>query len=424
MTEAPRAAGLLPATRLPLLYFLVAHVSLASALATLVVQPGLPAGFFHHPRMIALIHLVTLGWISSSILGAFYIVAPLALGMPFRTSRKDWAAFAAYVAGVSGMVSHFWLGEYNGMAWSALLVAGGILHVGVRAWLGLPRSSVPWAIKLHVGLAFANIIAAAAFGMLIAVNRVFNWFLWPPMSVAFAHGHLAAVGWPLMMVVGLSYRLIPMIVPAAMPSGRTLAWSAVLLEAGVITLAVGLVRQSSVSLAGGLLILAGLVVFVTRVRRIVQQRRKPPAALPRPDWATWQTHVAFGWLIITAACGVLLLMPLPFQWMIPLGWIYGVSGLVGFLSQVVVGIQGRLLPLHAWYRQLQSVGKPPERSVHTLADPFLAKWTLVTWACGVPTLAGGLAFASSPAVAVGASVLLAGVSLNAMQAVTVTSSSR
>jgi hypothetical protein len=320
-----RPADLLPATGIPILYFAWAHLSLASAFATLLVLPGLPAGFFHHPRMIAVIHLVTLGWISSSILGAFYIVAPLALGMPFRSGRTDRVAFGAYAIGVSGMVSHFWLGEYNGMVWSALFVAAAIAHVGIRAWRGLPRARVPGAVKLHVALAFANVVAAAIFGMLIAMNRVFGWFTWAPMSVAFAHAHLAAVGFAVMMVVGLSYRLIPMIVPAAMPKGRSLAWSAVLLEIGVITLAIGLVRHSWMTSAGALIIVAGLAAFVRQVRRIIGQRRPPPAALPRPDWATWQTHGAFAWLIVAAICGLLLVLPLPFAWMIPLGWVYGVA---------------------------------------------------------------------------------------------------
>jgi hypothetical protein len=423
MTAAPKAAELLPATRLPLLYFAVAHLSLASALGVLIVQPGLPAGFFHHPRMIAVIHLVTLGWISSSILGAFYIVAPLALRMPLRTGWRDRAAFGAYVIGASGMVSHFWLGEYNGMVWSAGLVVLAIGHVGVRAWCGLPRSPVPWGVKLHVALAFVNIMGAAAFGMLIAINRVSGWFTWSPMSAAFAHGHVAAVGWAVMMVVGLSYRLIPMMLPAAMPTGRSLAWSALLLEAGIVTLALSLIRHSPISFGGASLIIAGLGVFVRNVRRIARQRRPPPAALPRPDWATWQTHLAFGWLIVAAVCGVLLVLPLPLEWMVPLGWIYGVSGLIGFLAQVVVGIQGRLLPLHAWYRWLQSAdGTPPSRSVHTLAEPSVAKWTLFTWAAGVPVLAGGLATAAAPAVSLGAALLLAGVALNAAQALTVVSS--
>ena len=60
---------LIPATGLPLLYFAFAHVCLGLALAALVIRPDLPGGYFHHPRMLAIVHLLTLGWITSSILG-------------------------------------------------------------------------------------------------------------------------------------------------------------------------------------------------------------------------------------------------------------------------------------------------------------------------------------------------------------------
>jgi hypothetical protein len=33
-----------------------------------VLDPGLPAGFRYHPRLIAVVPLVTLGWIAASIL--------------------------------------------------------------------------------------------------------------------------------------------------------------------------------------------------------------------------------------------------------------------------------------------------------------------------------------------------------------------
>lgn len=115
---------MLPASGVSLLYFGFAHVCLALAFASLLVQPGLPAGFFHHPQMIAIIHLVMLGWM----------------------------------------------------------------------------------------------LAAILLGIAIGLSRLFGWLAWPPMSAAFAHVHLAAVGWAMMMVVGLSYRLIPMILPAAMPA--------------------------------------------------------------------------------------------------------------------------------------------------------------------------------------------------------------
>ena len=72
----------MPARWIPLLYFGLAHLSLGVAFGTLAFEPQSLVGFFYHPRMLAVVHLVTLGWITSSILGAFYIVGPLALRMP------------------------------------------------------------------------------------------------------------------------------------------------------------------------------------------------------------------------------------------------------------------------------------------------------------------------------------------------------
>lgn len=410
----------LPASGIPLLYFAFAHVCLALALAVLVVRPDLPGGFFHHPRMIAVVHLVTLGWISGSILGAFYIVGPLALRLPLRPGPRDRVAFVAFAGGVLGMAGHFWVGEYSRMAWSALPVAAAVLHVGARAWIGLPRAPLPWPVKLHVALAFANMIAASVFGVPIALNRLYGWWQVSPMSAAFAHAHFAAVGWAVMMVVGLSYRLIPMIVPAEMPKGRALAASAVLLETGIVALSASLLASSRWTFPAALILVAGLAAFVNQVRQIVRRKLPPPAALPRPDWATWQTHIAFVWLLVAAAAGLVLTLPVPPAWTVVVGWIYGTAGLVGFLAQIVVGIQGRLLPLYGWYLLMERGNmQPPPRSAHTLASHSLSKAILAAWTIGVPVLAAGLAAGLNAAIAIGSACLLVGVALNAAQAVTI-----
>ena len=419
-TAAGSRKALLPAAGMPLLYFGFAHLCLALALAVLLARPDLPGGFFHHPRMIAVVHLVTLGWITSSILGAFYIVGPLALRLPLRPGWRDRAAFGSFASGVTGVVWHFWTGEYSGMAWSAVFVAGGVLHVAVRAWRGLAASPVPWPVKLHVALAFANIMLASMFGMVIGLNRIYGWFAWSPMSAAFAHAHLAAIGWPVMMVIGLSYRLIPMIVPAQMPTRSSLAVSAVLLQIGTMALAIALLARSTWTTLAAAIVIAGIASFVREVRQIVGRRLPAPPALPRPDWSTWQTHIAFGWLIAAAGAGLLLTLPLPPHWTISLGWIYGVAGLVGFLGQIVVGIQGRLLPLYGWYRMMESRHmQTPDRSAHTLASHGLAKGILISWTIGVPFLALGLSSASRTTLALGCATLLVGVALNAIQVVTI-----
>jgi hypothetical protein len=275
-------------------------------------------------------------------------------------------------------------------------------------------------VKLHVSLAFANMLLASAFGMFAGLNRIFGWLPWSPLSTAFAHAHLAAVGWAVMMVVGLSYRLIPMIVPAQMPTGRAMATSAVLLEVGTIGLAVALISRPSWTPLGALVLIAGVASFVSQVRRIVARRLPPPAALPRPDWATWQTHVAFVWLLVAASAGLLLTLRVSPAWVIALGWIYGTAGLVGFLAQIVVGIQGRLLPLYGWYRMMERGNmRPASRSAHTLASHRLSKAILMTWTLGVPLLMFGLAAGIASLIATGSALLLAGVALNAAQAITI-----
>jgi hypothetical protein len=106
--------------------------------------------------------------------------------------------------------------------------------------------------------------------------------------------------------------------------------------------------------------------------------------------------------------------------LVGLGWIYGTAGLAGFLAQVVVGIQGRLLPMYGWYRMLESGNlQPPARSAHTLASHGLAKAILLRWALGVPLLAVGLTAGLQLMIALGSAVLLAAVALNATQTITI-----
>ena len=56
----PKTGGV-PTRILPVLYFAVARVALASAFAAVALDPLAVAGFFYHARIVAIVHLVTLG---------------------------------------------------------------------------------------------------------------------------------------------------------------------------------------------------------------------------------------------------------------------------------------------------------------------------------------------------------------------------
>jgi hypothetical protein len=95
------------------------------------------------------------------------------------------------------------------------------------------------------------------------------------------------------------------------------------------------------------------------------------------------------------------------EWTVPLMWTYGALGLVGFLAQVVTGIQGRLVPLYAWYRAFAlGGGAPPARGATALPSARFAAIIFGGWTMGVPFLAWGLAGQHEIAIA-GASWVLA-----------------
>ncbi len=114
--EDHKTAGL-PPRILPVLYFAFAHLSLIAGIAAIAFDPRAAAGFFYHARMVAIVHLVTLGWISSSILGALYVIGPLALRMPVPARPADYWACASFTIGTMGLVSHFWIESFSGLAW-------------------------------------------------------------------------------------------------------------------------------------------------------------------------------------------------------------------------------------------------------------------------------------------------------------------
>lgn len=406
--------ALSPSSAIPLAYYVFAHAAFAAALLVLLIDPALPGGSFYQPRMVALVHLLTIPWLSGSILGSFYIVGPLALRVPMPVGRGDWIAFVSFVFGTTGMVGHFWINDYDGMAWSAEFVSGAMAWVGVRAWSGLPRSSAPWPVSLHVAFAFFNILVAAGLGILIGADRSRGFLGIAPLAAMFAHLHLAAVGWAAMMVVGLSYRLLPMILPAALPAGWTLALSAVALEGGLAVLVIALLRGSGLVPFGALLILAGLGCFVGHVRGIVARRLPRPPALPARDWSTWQTHAAFMWLLVAAALGMALSLGVVGERRLAFMWVYGVAGLVGFLAQIVTGMQGRLVPFYAWYRAFAAKGAPPDVAANALPSPAFARPVFLLWTAGVPLLAFGLPAQNVAAIRLGAASVLGGVALGAV----------
>ena len=143
---------------LPLSYLVTATA--AFVLATLAV-PWLAselAGHYYQPRVLALTHTVTLGWITLTIMGASYQIVPIVLGRPVWSERMARWQLALTTVGIVCLVARFFIGEWSGLVWAAALVTLGVgLHLvntvlsvrGLAAW-----TFTAWLVTIaHAGLA-------------------------------------------------------------------------------------------------------------------------------------------------------------------------------------------------------------------------------------------------------------------------------
>lgn len=412
---------MLPPRIIPLVYFGIARAALIAALVAAASDPVPIAAFFYHTRMLALVHLVTLGWLTCSILGSLYIVGPFALRIAMPAGVFDYLASALAGAAVIGTVAGFWWNHPSMVGWSGVLLVPPVSFVGARTLNALRRAPVQKAVTLHVAFAFLNFLLAAAAGIAIAFDKTRHVLPGSLLSNAYAHAHLAAVGWVGMMTVGIAYRLFPMVLPASMPEGRNLYASAVLLESGTLTLVAGLaLRLTWATIGGALGVAAGFGAFLLQVRRMLSSRKPPPAALPRPDYGAWQSLVSVLFLVMTVAVGLSLSIAPMSEWTLRIGAAYGVLGLVGFFAQLVAGMEYRLLPYYAWYWAFANTDfQGPAPTPHEMPLRGFQRLAFFLWLGGVPLLAAGMLLARPRAVAAGALLLLGAVSLGAIDAIAI-----
>jgi len=112
------------------------------------------------------------------------------------------------------------------------------------------------------------------------------------LDSVYAHVHITALGWATMMVVGIGYRLFPMFLPSAMPSGSGVWASALLLEAGALGLFVSLMASSRSTGLWALVAVSGLVAFFWQVAGCSGIRDRPPRTCGdrTSEWGTRLPH--------------------------------------------------------------------------------------------------------------------------------------
>lgn len=373
------ASGLSPI--IPLAYLVCAAVAfVAASLSVAWLAPEL-TGHYYHPRLLALTHTVTLGWVTLAIMGASYQLIPIVLEREIWSERLARWQLAILAVAVTGMVAHFQLGTWPGLAAAAGLLAIGIalhlLNVGMSL-----RGFTRWTFTARlVALAYGGLALTTVFGLALAANRVWPFLPGELFPTLHAHVHLALLGWVAPMIFAVAARVYPMFFLAPTPQ----RWHSFLqlwgLTTGVPLVVLGLLGVHGLLVAGTLAVAAAAGAHVAWVCEMAWGRKRPGL-----DWGLRFVLTATVFLAPAVVLGVALATDRLAGPRVALA--YAVVMLGGWISLTIVGMMLKIVPFLVWYRAFSPrAGREPVPTLAQLSWPRAEGLAYVLLTGGVVLLA-------------------------------------
>lgn len=436
---APRAAAAVLSVTLPLRFVLTGLASLALGLVLLTLRPDLLATYHYNQYIVAVTHLFTLGFVTSVIMGAMYQLTPVALETQLYSERLARWQFAFHLVGVAGMVWMFWrwdmkqVGHFGSVfavgvglfAWNlfrtlrtvprwnpiATAIAAALGWLGVTVLAGLALAAAKCAYPDEPSSAAARAVGPALVGLKVVARAVGRF---DQMAAMHTHAHLGGVGFVLLLLVGFSFKLVPMFTLSEVRSWRRVRWTLGLLNAGLAVVALGMLLRQPWKFLGAAVVVAGLAVYFVEIAAILRARKRRQL-----DWSLRYLLTALTILGTTALLGGALSWPglklTAFTGQ--LENLYGLLFLLGVVALAILGMLYKILPFLVWHaRYSPLIGRQKVPALADLYSPRLQAVGYGTWLVGLLVTASATLAAAEVALTAGTGLLLASLAVFAVNA--------
>ena len=320
------------------------------------------------PAVVSMVHLFTLGTITMAMMGALYQWVPVVSGSSPVPARKAHLQFVLFTLGVLVFVPGIATGS------TPLLVIGGLaLESGIGLFLYniasiglLRRVRLPGTALVATGL--AALAGTAILGGLMAARLATRAVV--PASWLSVHLILGLGGFAGFVLAGVSYRLLPMFLPA--PSHRPRAgW---VLGLGLAALVTGVLEAEVPSFPAAIPLLAlmgaGLFYLLDVSQYWRERRRRTPDGLLLLVGAS---HLGLVAALITSGLALATGQDL---------WPAAIAcSVLGWYLLAWLGFSQRILPFIGWLHGMRA-GRRDTPHVTVLWPPLFG------WAMSIGALAG------------------------------------
>ena len=201
-------------------------------------------------------------------------------------------------------------------------------------------------IKFGIASELFWLASTVSAGLFLTASKCWSFSSFQPLAAMHAHAHLGVVGVFVMIIVTVSYKLVPMFTLSELQNERRAWWSIALLDLGLAGAFAAILVQSPFKPVAALVIIAGLVLYGLEIKAILRARNR--RAL---DWGMRYFLTA---LVLLVPLSVLALalswsrLPVT-TFTMQLENVYGLLALAGLVGLAILGMLYKIVPFLVWF---------------------------------------------------------------------------
>nr|WP_121271177.1 hypothetical protein [Pedobacter schmidteae] len=332
------------------------------------------SGHYFQPRVLALTHTAALGWGTMIIFGALNQLLPVLLERELFSTRLCWWSLSFFLPGISLLVYSFWVFD-PGM----LMQVGGVMVLlavalfVLNVFFTVGRKKGESVFQDFILTSCIWLMLTVVLGFIMVLN--FRYAFLPKDHLHFLrlHAHMGIAGWFLLLIIGVSAKLVPMFLVSGYQKTYLLSVCYYLINGSLLLFLLdgylhGIHSHTYLIACAGIV---GILVYLIYVYKCFVSRIRKKIDLPM-----LQSLLSFLFLI----AGIVVL---PFilyyhlknsEHAVSLSMLYGILIFMGWISALILGQTFKTLPYIIWVEHYERVtGKVKTPLPADLLNPTLLK---------------------------------------------------
>ncbi len=323
----------------------------------IVFYPKAFTQHFFSAQLLAITHLLVLGWISMIIFGALYQLLPVIMEVKLYSEQLAKFSFGLLGIGTIMLAYAFWHFSFG----VVMYVAGSFIVISVILFVAnvllTAKSSGKKVIERTIIISSVIwLLFTVLAGLTLAINLTHPFLKISHIELLKLHAHAGLVGWFIQLIIGVSSKLLPMFMVSHGVSTKRLNFAFYSINIGLVAGIVSLFIQLKPGVfLSAVFVVAGIIAYLSFLIESYKKRVKKQL-----DIGMKQSALSFAILVIPMFLVFTLLFNFDFlsSLTLPLSVAYGSAIVIGFITSLVMGQTYKTLPFIVWLKVYKGrVGK-------------------------------------------------------------------